>query len=168
MDTERLNTWLSFAASVGMIVGLIVLAVELNQNSDLMRIQISQNRADAAMASNESFFNSDYLPQIQVKINAGEQLSAEETIRYRDSFRASNRNQDNVLQQYNAGMLTSNSPRSVRSFIASQVASTRHSREAWEAQRDIYSDDYIALVEEVIAATPAKHRGAEYEQSADK
>ena len=129
------SRWLSFAASVGVIVGLIVLAVELNQNSNLMRIQISQSRADAAIASNEAFFNSDYLPQIHVKINADEELSAEETLRYRDSFRASNRNQDNVLQQYNEGMLSGNSPRSVRSFIASQVAPTRHGREAWEAQK---------------------------------
>ena len=51
MNTERLNTWLALTANVGVIVGLIIVAVELNQNSDLMRIQIGQSRADAAMAS---------------------------------------------------------------------------------------------------------------------
>ena len=155
MNTERLNTWLALTANVGVIVGLIIVAVELNQNSDLMRIQIGQSRADAAIAANESEFNSDYLPQIKVKIAAGEELSAEEIMRYRGSFRAANRNQDNVLQQYYAGMLSSNSPRSIRLFVASQVASTRHAREAWEAQKISYSDEYIALVEEVIAATTA-------------
>ena len=156
MNTERLNTWLSFAASVGMIVGLIVLAVELNQNSDLMRIQISQSRADAAMASNEYTFNSDYIPQILLKVYANEELSAEEKLRYHSWFRAMNRNQDNVLQQYNAGMLSSNSPDSVRGFAEEIVASARYAREAWEDQKGSYSDEYIALVEEVIAATTAK------------
>ena len=153
MNTERLNTWLSFTANVGVIFGLIFLAVELNQNSDLMRIQISQSRADAAMVSNESSFNSDYLPQIRVKISAGEDLSAEERLRYRDWFRASNRNQDNVLQQYYAGMLSSNSRRSVRDFAGDVVASSKHAREAWEIQKISYSDEYVALVEEVIEAT---------------
>ncbi len=76
MNTERLNTWLSFTANIGVIFGLIFLAIELNQNSDLMRIQISQSRADAAMAANQSSFTSDYLPQIIVKVSAGEELSA--------------------------------------------------------------------------------------------
>ena len=49
MNRERLNTWLALTASVGVIVGLIIVALELNQNADLMRIQISQSRADAAI-----------------------------------------------------------------------------------------------------------------------
>ncbi len=153
MNTERLNTWLSFTANIGVIFGLIFLAFEINQNSDLMRIQIGQSRADAAMVSNESSFNSDYLPQIHVKISAGEELSAEETVRYRNWFRASNRNQDNVLQQYYAGMLSSNSLRSVRDFVEGVVASSKHAREAWEIQKISYSDEYVVLVEEIIGAT---------------
>jgi hypothetical protein len=153
MNTERLNTWLSFTANVGVILGLIFLAVELRQNSGLMRVQISQSRADAAMASNESSFNSDYLPQIIVKTNAGEELSAEETIRYRDWFRASNRNQDNVLNQYSAGMLSGNSPRSVRDFVENVVGASKHAREEWEIQKISYTDEYVALVEEVIGVT---------------
>ena len=153
MNAKRLNTWLSFAANVGVILGLIFLAVELSQNSDLMRVQINQSRADAAMASNESIFNSDYLPQILVKINVGDELSEEETIRYRDWFRASNRNQDNVLHQYLAGMLGGNSPRSVRDYVEHVIASSKHARDEWENQKVSYTDEYVALVEEVIMAT---------------
>jgi len=153
MNAKRLNTWLSFTANVGVILGLIFLAVELGQNSDLMRVQINQSRADAAMASNESVFNSDYLPQILIKINFGEELSAEETIRYRTWFRASNRNQDNVLHQYLAGMLGGNSPRSVRDYVEQVIASSNQAREEWENQKVGYTDEFVALVEEVIMAT---------------
>ena len=153
MNTERLNTWLSFTANIGVILGLIFLAVELNQNSDLMRVQISQSRADAAMVANEHVFNSDYLPQILVKARAGEELSAEETVRYRDWFRATNRNQDNVLHQYSEGMLGGNSPRSVRDFVANVVASSKRARVEWEIQKTSYTDEYIALVEEVLGVT---------------
>ena len=153
MNAKRLNTWLSLTANVGVILGLIFLAVELGQNSDLMRVQINQSRADAAMASNESVFNSDYLPQILIKINFGEELSAEETIRYRAWFRASNRNQDNVLHQYLAGMLGGNSPRSVRDYVEHVIASSNQAREEWENQKVGFTDEFVALVEEVIKAT---------------
>ncbi len=153
MKAEKLNTWLSFTAHVGVILGLIFLAVELNQNSGLMRIQISQSRADGAIAANEAFFNSDYLPQIIVKVSAGEELSAEEGLRFQHWFRASNRNQDNVIQQYHAGMLSNNSPRSVRDFVTGVVGSSKYAREIWEIQKISYSDEYVALVEDVIEGT---------------
>ncbi len=153
MNAERLNTWLSFSTNVGVVLGLIFLAVEISQNSDLMRIQISQSRADAAMAFNESVSNSDYLPEILLKVEANEELSAEEALRYENWFRAANRTQDNVLQQYNAGMLSGNSPRSVRDFAEKVVAPYRQAREEWESQKIAYSDEYIALVDEVIGAT---------------
>ena len=62
------------------------------------------------MVSNEQLFNSDYLPSILLKINIGEELSDEEWMRYLSWFRASNRNQDNVISQYYAGMLGENTP----------------------------------------------------------
>jgi hypothetical protein len=153
MNADKVNTWLSLSANVGVIFGLIFLAVELDQNSTLMRIQISQSRADAAMTNNESNYNSDYMPQINVKVKAGEELTTEETLRYSSYFRAINRNQDNVLQQYYAGMLSSNSPRSIRNYVEDNIASSKHARETWELQKVSYSDEYITLVEEVLGAT---------------
>ena len=53
MDSRRINDWLMLIANVGVVIGLGLLLFELRQNSDLMRVQITQARADAAMLSNE-------------------------------------------------------------------------------------------------------------------
>ena len=68
MDTNRLNQWLTLGANVGVLVGIILILIELDQNSDLMRAQIAQTRADNQIASQEARMHSDYWPAIVAKI----------------------------------------------------------------------------------------------------
>jgi hypothetical protein len=42
MDSDRVNRWLTFATNVGVIVGIVFLALELRQNSQLMAAQLRQ------------------------------------------------------------------------------------------------------------------------------
>ena len=150
MKSDRINKWLTLVANIGVIFGLILVAYELQQNSELMRVQISQSRADSAMASNEHSFNSDYIPPILAKVRQGDNLSTEERIRFTDYFRAMNRNQDNVLSQYDAGMLGANTPRSIITYVCQFVHSSEASRTAWEYTKAGYSDRYILFVEEAL------------------
>ena len=150
MDANRLNAWLSLVATAGVLLGLVFLIYELRQNSELMRIQIQQARADAAMLSNEQMFNSDYLPTILLKIGDGEELSEEERMRYVFWFRASNRNQDNVLSQYRAGMLGDNVPLSVDDFVRDAIASSTSARNAWDQTKIGYTKAYVTFVEEIL------------------
>ena len=150
MDSNQVKKWLTLIANIGVLFGLALVAFELQQNSELMRIQISQARADAAMLSNEQLFNSPYLPSIILKTQEGSELSGEERIRYINWFRAINRNQDNVLSQYFAGMLGEHTPGSVADFARDVVASSSHSREAWRITKPGFSDEYIAFIEKVL------------------
>jgi hypothetical protein len=150
MDSNKVNKWLTLIANIGVLFGLALVAFELRQNSDLMRIQINQARADAAMLSNEQLFNSPYLPSILLKAQQGSELSGEEQIRYINWFRAMNRNQDNVLSQYAAGMLGEHTPGSVEDFARDVVASSTYSREAWQITKPGFSGEYIAFIEKAI------------------
>lgn len=151
MNTEHLNQWLTLIANFAVLAGIIFLGIEIRQNSDLMRIQIQQSRADAAMASLGDEYNSPYIPNIRVKIDNGDSLTPDEEYRYREWFRALNRGQDNVLFQYNSGMLTGNSPRSVENFIEVVVASSAHSRKTWGEIKEGFTEEYVALVESVLS-----------------
>ena len=147
MELDIVNRWLTPIASIGVILGLFLVGYELRQNSELMRIQINQERADAAMLSNEQLFNSEYLPEILFKIEQDQDLTEVEKIRYIAWFRAINRNQDNVLSQYLTGMLADHTPRSVRDFAHDVVFSSEYSREAWQITKPGYSDAYIDFIE---------------------
>ena len=39
--SDRVNSWLSLIASVGILAGLVLVAVELNQNTDQLRLQLT-------------------------------------------------------------------------------------------------------------------------------
>lgn len=150
MKAFNFGQTVSLLANLGVIVGIVFLVFEMRQNSELMRVQINQARADAAMLSNEHSFNSEFIPAILAKIKEGNELSAEEWIRFVDYFRAMNRNQDNVLSQYDAGMLGENTPRSVTVFACVFVNATEQHSKAWEFTKRGYTDRYIEFIEKAI------------------
>ena len=68
MNNDRLNRWLSLGANFGVLVGLILLVYEVRQNSDLMRAQISMERATTNIQLLASFANGGDLIPIDVKL----------------------------------------------------------------------------------------------------
>ena len=68
MNNNRLNRWLSLGANFGVLVGLILLVYEVRQNSDLMRAQISMERATTNIQLLASFANGGDLIPIDVKL----------------------------------------------------------------------------------------------------
>lgn len=151
MDNEKLNSWLSLGANIGVVVGLILLIIEINQNTAMMQSQIHQSRTDTALSEQQANYNSDYMPDIIVKIRAGDTLSEAETLRYSTYLRALNRNLDNQLWQYNHGFLGDNIPRSIRNAARNVIGRTELSISVWDAQKHTYTDEYAAFVEEAIA-----------------
>ncbi len=151
MKVSKIKNWVSVISYFGVFLGLILVAYELQQNSALMQVQITQARADAAMLSNEQLFNSEFIPPILAKADTGQDLSDEEWIRYVAWFRAWNRNQENVLRQYHAGMLDDNVPRSVDAFVRDIVMRNTHSREAWKLTKVGYTDEYVEFAEAIIS-----------------
>ena len=147
MDSNEVNKWLVLAANFGVLLGLALVIYAIRQNSDLMRVQISQARADAAMVSNQQTFESAYIPMILVTIRKGAELSDEDMVRYVNWFRSQNRNQENVLSQYQRGMLDENIPRSIEDFARATIWQSEYSREAWRITKPGYSDQYISFIE---------------------
>jgi len=150
MKRKNLGQAINTAANLGVIAGIVFLAFEIQQNSELMRVQINQARADAAMVSNAQTFESAFIPEILVKIDQQEMLNAEEWIRYLSYFRSMNRNQDNVLSQHGAGMLGDNTPRSVADFACLVIGTAEQPAKAWDITKSGYSDAYIDFVEEAL------------------
>jgi hypothetical protein len=151
MNSEKVNSWLSLLANFGVVIGLLLLIVEINQNTEMMRSQMNQMRADSAMAQQHAYFNSDYLPAIMTKIRNEEELTPEEGRRYRSYFRSFHRSQDNNLWQYNQGFLGANIPRSVEGAVQGIVGINTFTLATWDSQKHGYTDEYVAFVEQAIS-----------------
>ena len=72
MDSDRLNKWLTLGANLGVLTGIILLILELDQNADLMRAQMVQSRADNLVNSYDAQMHSDHWPEISSKRRAAE------------------------------------------------------------------------------------------------
>jgi hypothetical protein len=151
MNADNVNKWLTLSANIGVVIGLVLLIVEIGQNTEMMRTQINQSRTDTAISEQQAVFNSDHVPAVIAKIRREEKLSDEEMIRYTTYFRAYNRNQDNNLWQYNQGYLGDNIPNSIRGGARAVIGGHELGITTWDSQKYSYTDEYVAFVEEAIA-----------------
>ena len=46
MVSDRINRWLTLVANIGVLIGIFLLIVEIDQNNDLMQAQIEQSRSE--------------------------------------------------------------------------------------------------------------------------
>ena len=67
LDSDKLNRWLTLGANLGVLFGIILILIELDQNADLMRAQMTQSRADQLVNRYDSLAHSEFWPAIRAK-----------------------------------------------------------------------------------------------------
>ncbi len=114
MNADNVNKWLRLSANIGVVFGLFLLLVELDQNSDLVRAQIHQARADAAVARFENRADTEHLAALLEKFqqfggfdnfSSTDELTPEELIRLRAFLQGRYWDSDNLFYQYQQGYL---------------------------------------------------------------
>jgi hypothetical protein len=61
VKSEKLNSWLALGANVGVLIGLIVLIFELDQNTDMMRVQMLDSRLQSQADRRAETYSDDLL-----------------------------------------------------------------------------------------------------------
>ena len=111
---DSINRWLSLGANLGVLIGLILLVVELDQNSDLVRAQIHQARSDNFESFGVEYADTERLLPTMVKFRAAggprdvsalEKLDPIERARIRQYMDARIAGYDNLYYQYRNGFL---------------------------------------------------------------
>ena len=114
MTGEVVNRWLTVGANFGVLIGLILLLLELNQNSDLLRAQIHQSRSDAQIEGRLSLADAEFLLPAMEKLAAAggltdlaalDQLTPIELARFTHYLVSKHQDYDNLFYQYQHGYL---------------------------------------------------------------
>lgn len=104
MDSHWLTRWLTLAANFGVLIGIILLIVELDQNRDMMRAQTRHEMAKGIVdlllipASNEQ------LADLMRRAHSGEQLTPTELFQFQMRTNALFRYWEDVHYQYRVGL----------------------------------------------------------------
>ena len=113
---DELNDWLQVIATIGVIASIVFLGLELRQNSDLMRAQIYQARAEIIQETFTATQESEYVIPILLKLEQSETdgasipdtvslLTAEEKMRLSFYMNRQIRHLDNMYYQYELGLI---------------------------------------------------------------
>jgi hypothetical protein len=68
MDTDKLNRLLTLTANLGILIGLVLLIVEIRQNTDLVRAQIAMDRTSTRMQIASDWANGGEIVPIEAKL----------------------------------------------------------------------------------------------------
>ena len=108
---EKFNTWLSLFANLGILVSLILLIVELNQNTQITRIQIEQARSESFVQSFRDTADSEFVAPFLAKAGAGweefrQVMTPVEAVRGSNISAARFWDYENLHSQYLEGFVT--------------------------------------------------------------
>ena len=113
LEPDRLNRWITLGANIGVLVGIFLLVLEINQNSELMQIQIEQSRSEAYVAWHREMASNDALTELRAKgyvtrslASVYDELNEVERTRVRLMMTARFYDYENLYSQYERGFVS--------------------------------------------------------------
>ena len=151
MDSNRINRWLSLGANFGVLIGIILLVVELDQNRGMIRAQTRNAIAHQIETRLTIVAGNPELASIQRRGWAGEDLSVDEEHQLFLLTVANIRNWENIHYQYRQGLFDDSEFEAERVTWRSLIAMNERFEPTWCALRDGYSAEFAAEINQLIA-----------------
>ncbi len=104
MDSNKINRRLTLGANLGVLVGIILILIELNQNATMMRGQTRNDVSVELIDLMSQVVTNPQLASLLHKVNSGEVLTPEESIQFQHREIAMFRYFENVHYQYRQGL----------------------------------------------------------------
>jgi hypothetical protein len=114
LESDRVNRWLTLGANLGVLIGLILLIVEIEQNSELVRAEIEHTRSEAYVAWLRQAAANDQILNLFVTMGTLEgsfgdrfaQLEPIERMRFQQIVEARFYDYENLFGQYENGFVS--------------------------------------------------------------
>lgn len=106
MHLDQLNKWMSLVANLGVIAGIVFLAVEIRQNSDELSAQSRFNYYQQRAATMDSFVTDDRTLEAMFNLAQGKEIPPLETFRLAGRVSAIMTNWEYEFAEYQAGNIT--------------------------------------------------------------
>ncbi len=149
MDSNRLNRWLTLGANVGVLIGIVLLIIELDQNRDMMRAQIRNELARGIQELLGFAVANQDLADLIVRANTGESLSPAESMRVEYWEQLIFRYWENVHYQYRQG-LYDESEFSVHRDAMLDVAREPRMYSFWCKDRLLFSAPFMQFMDNLL------------------
>ena len=152
MDT--LNSWLTLMANVGVLVGIVFLALEIQQNTEMMRAQTRDSITEKQMMLSEWIGTNEYAAKIMAEGFPGN-LDPDSNRYTSFVFLVGGiwREWENSLYQYRMGLFSEEEFLARRKRWVRFMRGGTGARALWADIRDTYSQDFRSEIDEIVAST---------------
>jgi len=152
MNPERLNHWLALVANIGVLIGVIFLAVEMQQNTEAIN---AQSRQAIFSGSQEELFKFLEYPGLTVLLASKDQdMNPEQKVQIDALLGSALRAREFAWRQYNAGILDQLSWDTELEVIAILVGSER-TRDWWRQLGEVqFTGEFREIVSEIVKDDP--------------
>lgn len=150
MDTEKLNRWLTLGANVGVLIGLLLLVLELNQNHEMMRAQTRHELAMGIVDILKDTAASEQLSNALYRSARGDALTPEEQFQVDMRTNALFRYWEDVHYQYRAGLYDDVEFGKQREAWRVSMTAAAGPRAYWCAVRLLYSPEFMAEMDALL------------------
>ena len=160
MARFRIENWVNTLASIGVLMGILFLALEIRQNTEMMQSQARDAITDKQMMFSEWVTTE---PEMALAIaSAGGGLASmqpEHRIMYAYFLAGIWREWENSYYQYQRGLFDAREfePRMQR--WRSQMMESEAARLMWRSNRDWYAPGFRSVVDEIVAEIEQEPRG---------
>ena len=150
MKAKRVNRWLTLGANFGVLIGIILLLVELRQNSTMMRAQtrhaVSQGIVDLMGLS----ASNGQLASVLRRADSGEELTPDEHLQYLHRSIALFRYLENLHYQYRQGLFDEAEFSTQRVAWTWYLNSSKAAVNAWCVLRPSVSPEFRSEIDGVL------------------
>lgn len=152
MDGNRVNSWLQLAANLGVIAGLVFVALELAQNTAMTRAQTRGNVAQAVVHLIE-LERDPRIVQANLRLERGEELTEEDRYLLENMANATLRVWENTYYQYSADLFDK------EEFAADlevweEFLRTPIYAGLWERTRHTYASNFREVIDGLVLERP--------------
>ena len=150
MDSDSLARWLNVIASVGVLIGIVLVIVELDQNRDMMRAQTRHELAMGIVDLLQTPATNPQLADVMYRAENGFELTPEEQFQFVMRTNALLRYWENVHYQYRVGLYDETEISRQREAWRASFSRSKAMRTYWCRVRNLYSPDYAAETDALL------------------
>ena len=151
MNISKLNNWISLVANLGVLIGLFVLIVELNQNTRVAESTAYQGLINRIAELNQiEATDAEFAEILHRGIADASTLTPIETGRMISFSRVIYRHGDLAYYQFQtdlmneARLISALGP--VRAWLSSEIG-----KQGWESMRPNFTDEYVDYIERMMS-----------------
>ena len=151
MKANSVSRWLTLGANLGVLVGIVFLAIELRQNNELLEAQTRADNFDRMIGFAEQIMENPTLATVLQKTENNEEITEVEDILLRAMALRTFRQLEWTFREVEAGRLDGPVPVEIfRKGFGSEGIFRWPLGEYWAGMKQFFAPDFVQFVEENI------------------